>query len=160
MWYIKYEDGSERGPVGPLELLELIRSGAVLRKTQLRKDDSQWVDADQVNGLWSAAAKPSMVYHCPHCGKIIPKPPTRCSKCELHIDRASSKLVQHDLDAVERKAKKRKAPPAPTPTPPRATTISSSSVDNSSSGPSSAGDDAGSSKPSIASKWIPWLRKQ
>jgi hypothetical protein len=96
----------EYGPVTPLELLDLIRNGTVLRDTPLKKDDSQWVMAQDVNGLFASAAKPSIAYFCPGCGKEISKPPSRCSKCDVHVDRANQKLVHHDLEAIDRKARK------------------------------------------------------
>lgn len=105
-WFYKSSTGMEYGPVTPLELLDLIRNGTVLRDTPLKKDDSQWVTAQNVNGLFATAAKPSIVYLCPGCGKEISKPPSRCLKCDVHVDRANHKMVQYDLEAIDRKARK------------------------------------------------------
>jgi len=105
-WFYKSLTGMEYGPVSPLDLLDLIRNGTVLLDTPLKKDDSQWVMAQDVNGLFATAAKPSIAYFCPGCGKEISKPPSRCSKCDVHVERANQKLVHHDLEAIDRKARK------------------------------------------------------
>ena len=105
-WYYKSHTGMELGPVSPLELLDLIRNGSVLRDTQVKKNDSQWVKAEEVNGLMANAAKPSFAYYCESCGKQVPKPPCRCLNCDMNLDKATQKLVQHDLDEVDRKTRK------------------------------------------------------
>jgi hypothetical protein len=105
-WFYKSHTGAEYGPVGPVELLDLIRNGTVLRDTLVKKDDSQWVKVEEVNGLLANAAKPSIAYFCPTCGKQVTKPPCRCHRCDLHVDKATQKMVQHDLDEVDRKARK------------------------------------------------------
>lgn len=105
-WFYKSPTGSEMGPVNPQELLELIRNGSVLRDTWIKKDNSQWVKAEDVNGLLQKAAQPSTAYFCIHCGKPVAKPPTRCERCDLHVDKATQKLVHHDLDEIDRKARK------------------------------------------------------
>lgn len=105
-WFYKSHTGAEYGPVGPVELLDLIRNGTVLRDSLVKKDDSQWVKVEDVNGLMANAAKPSIAYFCPTCGKQVSKPPCRCHRCDLHVDKATQKMVQHDLDEVDRKARK------------------------------------------------------
>ena len=105
-WYYKSHTGMELGPVSPLELLDLIRNGSVLRDTQVKKNDSQWVKAEEVNGLMANAAKPSFAYYCESCGKQVPKPPCRCLNCDMNLDKATQKLVQHDLDEVDRKTRR------------------------------------------------------
>jgi hypothetical protein len=105
-WYYKSHTGMELGPVSPLELLDLIRNGSVLRDTQVKKKDSQWVKAEEVNGLMATASKPSIAYYCESCGKQVAKPPCRCLNCDMHLDKATQKLVQHDLDEVDRKTRK------------------------------------------------------
>lgn len=105
-WYYKSHTGMELGPVSPLELLDLIRNGSVLRDTQVKKKDSQWVKAEEVNGLMATAAKPSIAFYCESCGKQVTKPPCRCLNCDMHLDKATQKLVQHDLDEVDRKTRK------------------------------------------------------
>jgi hypothetical protein len=105
-WFYKSPTGSEMGPVNPQELLELIRNGSVLRDTWIKKDNSQWVKAEEVNGLMQKAAQPSTAFFCNHCGKSIAKPPSRCERCEVHVDNPTQKLVHHDLDEIDRKARK------------------------------------------------------
>lgn len=105
-WFYKSHTGAEYGPVSPVELLDLIRNGTVLRDTLVKKDNSPWVKVEDVNGLLATAAKPSIAYFCPTCGKQISQPPSRCHRCDLHVDKATQKMVQHDLDEVDRKARK------------------------------------------------------
>lgn len=163
-WYYKSHTGSELGPVSPSELLDLIRTGSVLRDTLVKKDDSQWVKVEEVNGLLANAAKPSVAYLCPTCGKQISKPPCRCHRCDLHVDKAPQKLVHHDLDEVDRKARKaiakaKVAIKEPKKTePPRVVRRDESAVSSSASNALAAG----ASMPVARDRngWLSWLRKK
>jgi hypothetical protein len=75
------------GPLRPSELLDKVRSGEVVPDTPVRKDDSQWVPAMEVNGLFEAAAKAIANLRCPYCGAKVGKPPTTCDGCERYLTR-------------------------------------------------------------------------
>tara|TARA_B100002051_G_C16467482_1_gene501550 strand:+ start:158 stop:586 length:429 start_codon:yes stop_codon:yes gene_type:complete len=85
--------GDVVGPLKPSQLLEMVRAGDVSRETLIRKDDSQWVPAMEVNGLFDAASKEvktkaeTLGYICPYCGDPVSKAPTECSNCERHLNR-------------------------------------------------------------------------
>jgi uncharacterized protein with PIN domain len=118
-WFYRIEDGREFGPIGSSQLLELIRQGHVASETEVRKDDSPWVRACEVNGLWQAVGLPTVKFRCPHCEAEIEKPPTRCSACQKPVAKAVGSLVRHsrpqaverEWTQVERVSQKPKAPP-------------------------------------------------
>jgi hypothetical protein len=105
VWFYRSKDAVVNGPVSPSELLELIRKGIVQESTAVRKGDSSWVASIEVGGLWEAAARPSVVFDCPHCNKPISKPPLRCPHCKQFVQKASGHLVQHKSAAVNRKSR-------------------------------------------------------
>lgn len=94
-WFYRTPFGEEKGPLGGTELLELIRRGEVRGNTEVRKDKSPWVLACQINGLWQAVGRPSVEFTCPHCGRPIAKPPTRCEECRKDVAKATGHLVPH-----------------------------------------------------------------
>jgi GYF domain 2 len=103
-WYWKDTDNNQFGPVTPDKLLNLIRSGDVLRETMVRKDSSSWCRSDQINGLWDAAAKPHKIYLCVECGGQIERPPSRCSRCERLVEKANEKMVTPDMSRLKHNA--------------------------------------------------------
>jgi hypothetical protein len=102
-FYRSADDATVKGPVSPSELLELIRKGIVRENTQVRKGESPWVSSIDVGGLWEAAARPSVVFDCPHCSKRISKPPVRCPHCKQFVQKATGHLVHHKTVAPDRK---------------------------------------------------------
>lgn len=94
-WYYRTFPGDEKGPIGSSQLLELIRRGEVKANTEVRKGNSTWVNACQVNGLWQAVGRPSVEFSCPFCGGAIAKPPTRCAECRKEVPKAVGHLVLH-----------------------------------------------------------------
>ena len=86
-WYIE-SMGKVVGPLSPVQLLQKVRSGEITENTQIRKDDSQWVNASEVNGLFEAAKRPNVRYKCPYCGAQIDKPPTTCLGCDREVTAA------------------------------------------------------------------------
>ena len=118
-WYYRNQEKQTLGPVPSSELLELIRSGEVDGETEVRKDDSQWVLACQVNGLWQAAGKPGVAFKCSFCDADIDRPPTKCKSCDKWVEKAVGQLVQHARPASKSEswkktsilAEKPKAPP-------------------------------------------------
>ena len=94
-WFYRTDEKKEIGPVPSSQLLELIRNGAIDGETEVRKDDSPWVLARQVNGLWKAAGMPSVAFKCPFCGSAIERPPTKCDACSRAVAKAVGQLVQH-----------------------------------------------------------------
>jgi hypothetical protein len=102
-WY--YESmGQILGPVTAPELLQKVRRGEIREATRVRKDDSQWVDAIEVGGLFEAAQRAAVSYTCPYCGGETEKPPTLCLQCDREI---SAAYLKRDKTA---------SPPAQTPT--------------------------------------------
>ncbi len=84
-WYYR-ASGKEIGPLKSSELVTHIRQGRVTPDTMIRKQDSQWVAAREVGGLFEAADKRSQTEHiCPFCGESIPKPPVRCPNCSRDV---------------------------------------------------------------------------
>ena len=53
-WYFEMM-GQPVGPITGKQLLERVRSGDIVVDTPVRKDDSQWVPARDVGGLFTAA---------------------------------------------------------------------------------------------------------
>ena len=92
-WFYRIQVGREQGPFLSSRLLELIRSGEIDGETEVRKDDSPWVPACQINGLWQAAGKPSVAFKCPFCNSEIDRPPTKCKSCNKQVTKAVGQLV-------------------------------------------------------------------
>ena len=53
-WFYKL-GGRTIGPISNLELLARVRSGEVVADSWVRKDDSRWFPAEEVNGLFETA---------------------------------------------------------------------------------------------------------
>ena len=125
-WYYRNGEDLEIGPFGSKQLLELIHNGDVVEQTLIRKDDSQWVAAIEVNGLWEAAARPTVEFLCPLCKRLVDPPPSRCKRCDIPVTKALERLIQHELGVKEKKSmlsnllshrKTPAEPPPPEPTP-------------------------------------------
>ncbi len=118
-WFYRFENGREHGPIASSQLLELIRRGDVESETEVRKDDSPWVRACEVNGLWQAVGMPTVQFQCPYCQSAIERPPTRCKSCHHPVAKAVGNLVRHskpvsresEWTQAERVSQKPKAPP-------------------------------------------------
>lgn len=97
-WYIE-QLGETIGPITGKQLLERVRKGDIVANTPLRKDDSQWVPARDVGGLFEAAGgNQSRQVSCPYCGAPIDLPPTRCSKCRRQVDQAYEVVFREGPD--------------------------------------------------------------
>ena len=97
-WFIKRsDDGGEEGPLRPAQLLLRVRAGEVTRTTQIRKNDSNWFEADQVGGLFEAALRPTIDYLCPNCESDINEPPTQCPQCGREIYRAVERITENSI---------------------------------------------------------------
>ena len=95
------------GPLTPSQLLERVRTGQVKHDTLVRKDDSQWVPANQVNGLFDAINHNATRRLCPYCGHLVDMPPTVCPGCSRSIVvTVSSRLA----DVGKKKSHARKMP--------------------------------------------------
>ena len=94
-WFYRNAHCKELGPVSGAMLLELVREGDIQAGTEVRKDDSPWILACQVNGLWQAAGRPGVAFHCPYCNAVISKPPSRCEACDRDVVKAIGKLLNH-----------------------------------------------------------------
>jgi hypothetical protein len=53
-WYFK-QGGRTIGPMSNLDLLAKVRSGEIVVGSWIRKDDSAWFPAEEVNGLFETA---------------------------------------------------------------------------------------------------------
>ncbi len=73
------------GPLTSRQLVDRVRSGQVKEDTLVRKDDSQWVPARQVNGLLEAVTQNQSQRICPYCGTIVDNPPTTCRGCNRKL---------------------------------------------------------------------------
>ena len=73
------------GPLTSSQLVDRVRSGQVKEDTLIRKDDSQWVTASQVNGLFDAAKRTGAHRVCPYCGHKVDRPPTTCRGCNRQL---------------------------------------------------------------------------
>lgn len=87
VWYCEV-NGAQEGPLSSSQLIAKIREGEVDKDTPVRKDDSQWVAAIEINGLFAAASKPIMRKLCPYCEALIQSsPPCECPGCSRQIHR-------------------------------------------------------------------------
>lgn len=106
-WY--YETlGKVIGPLSSAQLLRKVRSGEIAANTPVRKDDSQWVHAEEVNGLFEAANRSLTHYKCPFCGSKVDKPPTVCIECDREIS-----AVYRIREPLPQKAEPAPTPPIP-----------------------------------------------
>jgi hypothetical protein len=97
-WY--YESlGTIVGPITSMELLRKVRAGEIEEGTRIRKDDSQWVNAIEVNGLFDAAQRAAVQYKCPYCGSLIERPPSLCLGCDREVSAAYLKREKSAIPA-------------------------------------------------------------
>jgi hypothetical protein len=92
--------GQVFGPLSSAELLAKVKAGEIAANTPVRKDDSQWVNAEDVNGLFEAALKNKPFYKCPYCGGKIDKPPTTCLNCDRDVN-AAYRVRQSQAEAQQ-----------------------------------------------------------
>ena len=102
-WYYESMDDVV-GPLSAQELLDRVRAGDIVPNTRIRKDDSQWVEASTVNGLFDAAEQRSVRNVCPYCGHGIGEPPTTCGRCARKISLSFHPDQANNASAGERKA--------------------------------------------------------
>lgn len=96
-WYYQGSGSTNIGPLSNAELLEHVRAGFVDESTLVRKDDSKWVAAREINGLMEAAKKPARVDACPYCETPVNPAPTRCPKCDRQLLRTVKKKVDNSV---------------------------------------------------------------
>ncbi len=90
-WYYQ-SMGSQVGPLTSGEFLRKVRAGEVVPTTQVRKNNSQWVAAAEVGGLFEEANKPVFSKICPYCGaSVTEKPPCVCPHCDRLLHRLMQK---------------------------------------------------------------------
>ena len=107
-WFIQ-QQRDELGPLASADLLEEIRKGNVTPSTMIRKDDSQWVPAREVNGLFSAAEKPADQRLCPYCGHAVEKPPTVCGGCRRKLVLSFSSQITEEKKTTSAADKQKQA---------------------------------------------------
>jgi len=113
-WYFQ-KNGKVVGPITPKELLAGVRKGVIQHDSLIRKDDSQWVAACEVGGLFEAADRDLVQYHCPYCNARVNKPPTTCVECSRDINAVyrSTESVGEFRTEEQPKAKQAEAPERP-----------------------------------------------
>ncbi len=84
-WFCQI-NGKQVGPLSPAKLVEMVRAGKIKAETPVRKDDSQWVTAQSVNGLFESAGKKLPQPRCPYCGVTVAALPTTCPNCQRRIE--------------------------------------------------------------------------
>ncbi|TWU42867.1 DUF4339 domain-containing protein [Novipirellula artificiosorum] len=105
-WYIQQSDTVEDiGPLRPVELLKMVRSGDVTPETQIRKGDSAWFSASEVGGLFEAAMRPTIEYFCPQCERPVHEPPVVCAYCGREIHRALTKITENTIAGGAKRSK-------------------------------------------------------
>jgi DNA-directed RNA polymerase subunit RPC12/RpoP len=99
-WYFEMM-GQPVGPITGKQLLERVRGGDIVADTPVRKDDSQWVPARDVGGLFTAAGDgQAREVRCPYCGEPIDSPPTRCAKCRRQVEQTYELILGPKPDAA------------------------------------------------------------
>jgi len=127
-WFYQSKKNEPVGPLTSKELLDKVRNGEISSITLVRKDDSQWVAADEVGELFSKAFDALKEHHCPFCGKICMLPPTTCTHCHRQVpisdeQRADRQEREKKELVADRRAKQKKKDelsfeePEPTPEP-------------------------------------------
>jgi hypothetical protein len=97
-WFIRQnESQDDLGPLRPVELLEMVRSGQVTSESMLRKDDSTWFTAADVGGLFEAAMRPTILHFCPQCKAEVSEPPVNCQKCGREIQQAITQITENTI---------------------------------------------------------------
>ncbi len=112
VWYYRV-GGKEIGPLKASEIVAHVRTGRVEPDTLVRKNDSQWVAAGEVAGLFDAADTDRSHQHvCPFCGVAVPPPPSTCPNCFRDVvvsykgkwdSKQAVKAESDTVDAEERK---------------------------------------------------------
>ena len=104
-WYYQIMNETV-GPLTGSQLLACVRSGKIKEDTPIRKDDSQWVPAHQVNGLLEKALNNQLKRICPYCGCKVNTPPTTCPGCNRKLVMSfSSRLTAIDRGKLLRTPK-------------------------------------------------------
>lgn len=85
------------GPISSRQLLDKLRTGEIDAETRVRKNDSQWVPAMTVGGLYEAASRKVSKRICAYCGHEVLKVPTVCEGCERYIDRAQKVYIESPI---------------------------------------------------------------
>ena len=85
------------GPLGPTELLALVRSGMVKQDTKIRKQDSEWLTAREVGGLFEAAMRPTIENRCPECDALLENVPCVCHKCGQRVQTARTRIIENTI---------------------------------------------------------------
>ena len=102
-WYYEYLN-KVIGPISSRQLLDKLRTGEIAAETPVRKNDSQWVPAVTVGGLYEAASRKVGKRICPYCGHEVFKVPTVCGGCERYIDRAQKVYVESPIRDAPRES--------------------------------------------------------
>lgn len=95
-WFVRGE-AEDLGPYRPREILQLIWDGVIREETMLRKGNSCWTAAGNVGGLFEAAARPTVKWTCPRCGRDVRQPPVYCRRCDLFLERANKSVTEHTV---------------------------------------------------------------
>ena len=107
-WFYQSAKGEVVGPVTSKQLLDKVRDGSVKADSLIRKDDSQWVRAEEVGELFSRAFDSQKEHHCPFCGKSCPPPPSTCVHCYRKVPVTEEQREERrEQEKKESKARRR-----------------------------------------------------
>lgn len=111
-WYYQIMNETV-GPLSSSQLIARLRSGQIKEDTLIRKDDSQWVPAHQVNGLMDHVVNNQPRRVCPYCGHQVDAPPTTCEHCNrklaLSFNSRLTAVGKHNDRSVTRVSRDREA---------------------------------------------------
>jgi GYF domain 2 len=95
-WFVQ-QASEVVGPLGPAELLALVRSGVVTQHTKIRKRDSEWLMANEVGGLFEAAMRPTIESRCPECDALLDSVPCQCPKCGRRVNTPRTRIIENTI---------------------------------------------------------------
>ncbi len=96
-WYVQ-RASDVLGPLSPEDLLALVRSGSVKPDTKIRKQDSGWLAASEVGGLFEAAMRPTIENRCPDCDRLLDHVPCLCPKCGRRVQIPRIRIIENTIN--------------------------------------------------------------
>ena len=98
------------GPLSGRQLLDKVRAGQVKEDTLIRKDDSQWVPARQVNGLLEAVAATADAAHLSVLWSDGGSAPVHLSRLQSQAGAVVQLAADHDGQGQDEGAEDRPGP--------------------------------------------------
>ncbi len=122
-WYLKFEDGSETGPISEADFKELIRTSVVKPDTNVRTSSTgTWATADKVKGIRfptdqtqdktpleadtvppvaKSTVKPQFEKVCPFCREDVKVDSFRCKHCNANLIRGGWLFPRYEIKRLE-----------------------------------------------------------